>query len=600
MKIKVSDYIAKFIANQKVKDVFLISGGANVALVDSIAKNKKLSYVCNHHEQASSIAAEGYSRVNENLAVCIVTTGPAGTNTLTGIMGAWTDSIPVLFIAGQVKCNDLMSGKLRQFGVQEVDMAKLAKPITKYSVKVLKPENISYHLEKAVFLAKSGRSGPVLLEIPSDVQATVIDTIDLKTFDHIKEKLQIKPEITNKIDKNLERLMKLLESSSRPLIMAGRGINLAKGREEIIKLIEKLQVPVVTSMNGHDLIPTKHPLYAGRHGVFGNRHGNFAVQGTDLLITIGSRNHLWNIGYNWEMFAPNAKKVVVDIDKAELRKKSVVPDISFNIDAKDFLKLMLKKSSKNTTNKYSSWVKKCQSWKENYPVVLQEQKNQKKFVNTYHFTEVLSEEISNDEIIFTGVGTSFTGTNQSMILKDNQKLHYNVGCAAMGWGLPAAIGGCFANNKKRTVLITGDGSLMMNLQELQTIKHHNLPIKIFLYNNSGYLAIKNTQNAFFGGDLNAVNASTGVSFPDFKKIAKAFNLDHIEINDHKNLGNKVKKVLNHKGPIICELIMDPLQTLYPKVHSKKNKDGSMSSATLENMFPFLPEHELKQVMRFEE
>lgn len=600
MKIKVSDYIAKFIEKQKVKQVFLISGGANLTMIDSIAKNKKISYVCNHHEQASSIAAEGYSRVTENLGVCIVTTGPAGTNTLTGIMGAWTDSIPVLFIAGQVKRRDLMSGKLRQFGVQEVNMSKMAKPITKYSTKVLKAESIAYHLDKAVFLAKSGRPGPVLLEIPIDIQASMVDTKDFKVFDSLKEKIEKKPSLTINVDKNIVRLLKILESSSRPLIIAGKGIGLAKARKEIKQLIKKLNIPVITSMNGHDLIPTDDPLYVGRHGVFGNRPGNFAVQKADLIITIGARNHLWNIGYNWESFAPHAKKVIVDIDKAELNKKSVKPDLSFNLDAKDFLKLLLKKSSVNKPTKYSSWIKKCQNWKDKYPVLLDNKKISKKHVNTYHFTEILSKLVKNDEIIFTGVGTSFTGTNQSIILKGNQRLHYNVGCASMGWGLPAVVGASFANDKKRTILITGDGSLMMNLQELETVRHHNLPIKIFLYNNEGYSAIKNTQNAFYKGDLNAVNASTGVSFPDFKKIAYAFDIDYIEINNHSNLEGKVKNVLNHNGPIICELKLDPNQTLFPKVHSMKNKDGSMSSASLENMYPFLSKEELDDALDIKE
>jgi acetolactate synthase-1/2/3 large subunit len=600
MKIKVSDYIAKFIAKQNIKDVFLISGGANVALVDSIAKNKKLNYVCNHHEQACSMAAEGYARVNENIGVCVVTTGPAGINTLTGVFGAWADSIPMAVITGQVKRRDINDGSLRQFGVQEVDIVAMAKPVTKFAVTIDKAENVDYFLEKSFFLAKSGRPGPVLLNIPSDIQATVIDTKDFKKFDLSKEKLSFKIDITKKDDKKVEKLLKLLQNSTRPLIISGHGIALAGARKEIVKLIEKLEIPVVSSMSGHDTVPTAHPLYIGRHGVFGNRTGNFAVQSADLVITIGSRNHLWNIGYDWEKFAPNATKVVVDIDKAELNKKSLKPDLSFNLDAKDFLKLLLSRTVKDKTSKNSSWVKKCQGWKEKYKPVLPEHKNQKKLVNSYYFTKLLSNEMKDDEVIFTGNGTAFTGTNQALSLKEKQRLHYNVGCASMGYDLPAAIGASIANDNKRILCLTGDGSLMMNLQELQTIVHYKLPVKIFVYNNGGYLAIKNTQNSYFNGDFNAVDAKSGVSFPDFKLISKAFDIKYIKIDSHTNLSSKIKKVLDFPGPVFCDLKMLPVQTLYPKVYSQKNKDGSMSSASMENMFPFLPEHELKEALNMAE
>lgn len=595
-KIKVSDYIAEYIANLGIKHVFMISGGGNMHLVDSFGKNTHFQYVCNHHEQASAIAAEAYARANENLGVCLVTTGPGGTNTLTGVIGAWLDSIPTLFISGQVKRNDIgyLEG-LRAQGVQEINIVDMVRPVSKYAELVLEPEKIKYYLEKAVFLAKSGRPGPVWLDIPLDVQCALVDTETMDSFDPGKDGIGIKPEysdLSNLVGKTLE----LLKSSKRPVLIVGHGIRLANARKELTELVEALQIPVLTSMSAHDLMVSDDPLFAGRHGGFGDRGGNFTVQNADLILSIGARNHLWNIGYQYELFAREAKKIVVDIDAAELNKKTLKPDLPILADAKVFMKEMLQQLKTVELPDVQDWKKKCINWKNKYPVLTEEYINQKNFVNSYYFTNELSNLMEDGDQIVLADGTAFTGTLQAIKIKKDQRVYYNVGCASMGWCLPAAIGVAFAKNPKRVILITGDGSIMMNLQELQTIRHYNLPIKIFVLNNGGYLAIKNTQNSFFSGNLVASNPESGVSFPNFKKISEAFELPYENIENHVNLGETIEKVLCADGPMVCEIFMDPNQTLYPKITSLKREDGTMVSKPLEDMFPFMERNEFFENM----
>lgn len=589
-KIKVSDLIANYIASIGVKHVFLMPGGPNVNIVDSIAHNPKLSYVCNHHEQACSMAAESYGRVGGNIGVCVTTGGPGATNTVTGIMGAWTDSIATLYICGQVKSGDMITGThLRQLGVQEINIVDIVRPITKYAEVVSEASDIVYHLQKAVFLAKNGRPGPVLLDIPSDVQSMMVEEDELRAFDAEKEGLITKYD-SQLLSSQIRDLLELINNSKRPVIFAGKGIHISKAEKEFMRLIKKLQIPVLTSMSAHDLIPTDNSLFIGRPGVFGDRAGNFAIQNSDLLISIGARHHLWNIGYNYKAFARNAKKVVVDIDNEELNKKTVVPDIPINIDAKIFIEALAE--NVNVKPDFKDWLECCQNWKKKYPVVLPEYKNEKDYVNSYYFTKVLSENLEEGEIVMTGVGTSFTGTLQSFFVKEGQRLYSSIGCAAMGYDLPSAIGAWFSTEKKRIVLITGEGSIMLNLQELQTISHYKIPIKIFLLNNDGYLAIKNTQNSFFNGDLAAVDSGTGVSFPSFSKVADTFGLGYIKIENHDdNVNEKIKQTLNYVGPVICDIHMSPTQPLLPKVYSEKLPDGKMVSRSLEDMYPFLDREE---------
>jgi len=581
--VKISDFIFSFIENLGVKDVFMVSGGGNMHLVNSVGANKRLNYVCNHHEQASAIAAEAYSRVSENIGVCLVTSGPGGTNTITGVLGAWLDSIPVLYISGQVK-RDVMvkKNKLRELGVQEAPIVDIVKPITKYAVTVVNPQKIKYHLEKAVFLAKNNRPGPVWLDIPLDVQASMIKEKSLKGFNPKSKKYLF---LNKDLRQQVSKVITLIKKAKRPIIFAGHGIGLSKTRDIFITTIEKLRIPVVTSMSATDTIKSNHDLFIGRPGVFGNRSGNFAVQNSDLLIVLGARLHLLNIGYDYKSFARKAKKVVVDIDPAELKKKTIKPDLAINTNVKDFIIELNKQINKIKSTDFSEWRKQCLDWKKRYPVVLPKYKTQKRYVNSYYFTEMLSDLLKEDEIIVTGVGTAKNGTIQSIKIKKRQHFYCNVGCAAMGYGLPAAIGACFANNKKRIVLIIGDGGIMMNLQELQTVSYNKLPIKIFLLNNKGYLTIKNTQNTFFNGNFVASTPKTGVSFPNFKKIAKAFNIRHETIKSHKKIQNKIRKALNCNGPVLCEINMSPNQSLRPKVCSRKRSDGTIISKPIEDMSP---------------
>lgn len=595
-KTTVSDFIISYIASLGVKKIFLISGGADVQLIDSIIKNGSVEYVCNHNEQASAMAAESYARVTENIGVCIVTVGPGATNTITGVAGAWLDSIPTLYISGQVKRDNMVgNANLRQLGVQEINIIDLVKPITKYAVIVTDPSEIKYHIKKAVFLAKSGRPGPVYLDIPSDVQTSLVEVETLKDFSPEEEGgLQFK---NNKLIDQVNRTIEYLKKAKRPVIFAGHGINLGKARTEFMELVEKLKIPVVTTMSANDIIPTDHFLFSGKPGVFGNRSGNFVIQNADLVISIGARHHLWNIGYNYVSFAKNAIKIVVDIDETELKKKTVVPDLPIQADAKAFINGIIDRSNDTVFPDVSHWLRQCQEWKRKYPVLLPEYKKEKKYVNSYYFTDTLSSMLKERDVIVTGVGTSFTGSLQSFRIKKGQRYHCNVGCASMGYDLPAAIGASFANDGKRIILLTGDGSIMFNLQELQTIVHHNLNIKIFLLNNSGYLAIKNTQNSFFGGRLAAVDKKTGVSFPNFKKIAGAFEMKYEKIRNHTEMSKKIRKVLSYKnGPVLCEIQMSPTQPLYPKVYSAKNPDGTMVSKPLEDMYPFLERDEFAKNM----
>lgn len=595
-KVKVADYIASYIADTGIGDVFMIVGGGAMHLNEAFGSHPKIRYYCHHHEQAAAIAAEAYARL-KGLGVCSVTTGPGGTNTLTGVAGAWLDSIPMLIISGQVKRETLIGNTgLRELGVQELNIIDIVKPITKYAVLVEKPEDIKYHLQKAIFLATSGRPGPAWLDIPLDIQAAHINVNNLRSFNQREIGKMFDYKL---VKRQVTQTLKLLKRAKRPVILAGGGIRLAGAHDVFLKLVEKLSIPVLTAMSSHDLIYSSHRLFLGRPGVFGERVGNFIIQNSDLLISIGSRLHLWIISYDYKNFARAARKVVVDIDKAELQKPTIKPDIPIHSDAKVFIEEILRQSEKVTLPKFKKWIAYCERLKKKYSVVLPEYKREKKFVNSYYFTEVLSKLLKEDEVIVTGNGTAFTGTLQCIKLKRRQRLISNVGCASMGYGLPAAIGACIANNKKRVICITGDGSIQMNIQELQTVVHHQLPIKIFLLNNNGYLTIRSTQDAYFKSHYVGSNPESGVSCPDMLKIAKAYGIPARRIKNHKNLQKKIKSALETTGPFICELMMNPKQPLIPKVTSYVRPDGKVISKPVEDMYPFLDREEFYENMIIE-
>lgn len=597
--MKLSDFIFEYLNTAYgINKVFMISGGGAMHLNDAVGKNKNIQYLCNHHEQASAIGAEGFARIAEKMAVVVVTTGPGGTNTLTGVIGQWLDSVPVLYISGQVKyettidsCKNL---NLRQLGDQEINIIDIVKPVTKYAQMLKNPLEVKQKIDEAVYWANEGRKGPVWLDIPLNIQAALIETENLLEFTPpLIEK-------TNGLETQADELLQLLNRAERPLIIAGNGIRLAGARELFLDLIEKYKIPVVSSFLGCDIIPSEHPLFIGRVGTIGNRPGNFAVQNSDLLICLGTRNNIRQISYNWKAFARAAKKVVVDIDAEELRKPTLEIDLPIVADAKDFIQTWMNKLQNYAKPDFSNWIKWAQERKHKYSAYLPEYKNLDEKVHPYHLLFELTKLLKNDDIVVTGNATPSIVYFQLGEIKSNQRVLWNSGCASMGYDLPAAIGACFASDNKRNVIcLAGDGSLQMNLQELQTMMEHQMPIKLFILDNQGYISIKQTQENFFNGRQTACGRASGVSFPDFTKIAKAFDLPTVVIDNHTDLSLKLDEILSTKGPLVCHIKLLPDYKFLPKTASFQKPDGSMVSRPLEDMFPFLERDEFLQNMIIE-
>lgn len=583
---KVSDYIAKELVNHGVRHVFMISGGGAMHLNDSLGKHPQIEYVCNHHEQASAIAAEGYARINHKLAVVNVTTGPGGINALNGVFGQWTDSVPTLYISGQVKYEttlDSVSGlNLRQLGDQEVDIISMVKPITKYAEMVKNPKDIKKILQKAIHLATSGRPGPTWIDIPINIQGAMINEDELESY-------KVENPAPQKIE--IRKILELLSSAKRPVIVAGRGIRISEQVENFSKLIDKTKIPFVSTFNNADIGETANPFSMGMIGSVGQRAGNFVLQNADVVLFLGTRNNIRQISYNWEMYVRKAKKIIVDIDEAELRKPTVTPDIAVCADLKDLLPQLL--SEVNFAAK-DDWVKWCQVRKDKYsPAKNPEYKKSFGRINPYEFMQVLTNSSKEGDAIIAGNGTACVALFQAGIVKKNQRIFWNSGNASMGYDLPASIGACFARDKKDVICIAGDGSIMMNLQELQTIKHYNLPIKIFVLNNNGYSSIRQTQRNFFGEKLVACSSESGVSTPDFTKVATAFELPSVKIEKGDDIQKSIALVLANKGPIICEVMLDHDYIFQPKLSSEKLPDGRIVSKPLEDMFPFLDRAEFE-------
>lgn len=598
--IKLSDYIVKKLVEFGVKHIFMISGGAAMHLIDSVGRSKNLKYICPHHEQAAAIAAEGYARASGKIAVVIVTSGPGGTNTLTGVIGQWLDSVPVLYLSGQVKWETTIEScreiGLRQLGDQEINIIDIVRPVTKFVVMVHNPNKIRWYLEKAVYLATHGRFGPVWLDIPLDIQAAMIDETKLIGYNSAEDEIKTNKK---KLAEQVNEVIELLKKSKRPIFLAGQGIRLSGSQTQFRQLIEKIKMPVLTTFCGFDLLPSEHPLYVGRPGIVGTRFGNFALQNSDLLISVGSRNNIRQISYNWHLYARRAKKIIVDIDEAELKKPTVKPDLSICSDAGEFLKEFLRQFKKTRLPHWDKWIEWCLERKSKYPVVLPEYWQKKEPINPYCFMKVLTESLKEKSVVVAGNGTACVTLFQAGIIKKNQRFFWNSGCASMGYDLPAAIGACFAIGKKPVVCLAGDGSLQMNIQELQTIVTHNLPIKLFVLNNNGYISIRQTQDTFFEGRYVACGPESGVCFPDILKVAKAYGLDTEKITNQDRMRRQIKKILSSKHPVVCEVILSPTQKFSPRVASEKKPDGRIVSKPLEDMFPFLPREEFKENMIIE-
>ena len=592
--IRLSDYVIDRVAKEGVKHVFMVSGGGGMYLIDSLGRRSDVAYVCNHHEQASSMAAEGYQRISDNLGVALVTTGPAGTNAITGVLCAWNDSIPMLVLSGQANSKFLIDDTgLRQRGVHEANITKIVESVTKYAVTVKDEKKIRYHLDKAIYLAKNGRPGPVWIDIPLDIQSKMIDPETLEPFTPEIEYPKIaEPDSTN----DIQCLVGLLKNSARPILLAGHGIRLGKAQQEFLHFVEKYRLPVVTSKNAFDIIHDDHELLAGRIGINGQRAGNFAVQNADLVLSLGCRLAFPTVGYATEHFAREAKKVIVDIDPNQLQHATIKADLSIHSDLKIFLGKLDTALDREPRVDHPAWIAQCHHWREKYPPVLPEWRNQKKYVNPYYFFEILSEEMESRDILVTDQGATFYCSTVAFKVKKGQRAFTNGGFSPMGYGLPAAIGACFASNRQRVVCAHGDGGLEMNIQELQTVAHYHLPIKLFVFNNMGYLSIKHTQTAYFNGFFVGSDPASGVSCPDTLKIAKAYGLPSFRIKNHRNLREHIRAALASEGPVMVDVLLDPLQPFLPKASSEKKPDGRMVSKPLEDMYPFLDRDEFNKEM----
>jgi acetolactate synthase-1/2/3 large subunit len=592
--IKLSDYVFKFIAGLGLKHVFLLPGGGCMHLVDSLGKCRRLKYIACLHEQAAAIAADAYGQYTNNIGIALVTTGPGSTNAITGVCGAWIDSTPMLIISGQVKRADMI-GKtgVRQLGVQEVNIIPMVKPITKYAVTILEPLSIRYHLEKAIYLAKAGRPGPVWLDIPLDVQAAKIAENKLKGFSPPKISLLKNKKLNFHIDKAIQ----LLNASARPVLLAGNGIRLARALDDFKELVKVLKIPVLTTWKAIDFLPENHKFYFGRPGSLGERGANFIQQNSDFIITIGARIDLAQVGFNYKNFARAAKKVIVDTDFTEIKKLKTHIDIPVCLDAKLFIEEFLKEKDKLIAQDRSGWFKRCKEWKNKYPVILPQYWQQKKYVNTYVLIDILSHLMRETDILVPGSSGSCSEiTMQAFKVKKGQRIFNTPGLGAMGFGLAASIGACLASGRKRTISIMGDGGLQLNIQELETLARLKLPLKIFILNNNGYASIRNTQKNYFKGHLVACDPSSGLTLPDTCKIASAYGLKNKRLLNHNGIKENIKEILETEGPFICEVMVDPQLVIAPRLSSQVQPDGSIVSKPLEDLWPFLGREEFRENM----
>lgn len=595
--MRLTDYVMKRLVEHGVRHVFMIPGGGAMHLDDSIGLCKDIHFTCNHHEQACAIGAEGYSRTSGKLGVVVVTSGPGGTNTLTGVTGQWTDSVPVLYISGQIKFETSIEScrevGLRQLGDQEINIVDIVRPITKFAAFVKDPREIKRLLDKAIYIATHGRPGPVWLDIPLNVQGAEIDEKELIEYDEREDEIKVDRE---ELGFKVSQVVKLLKKSERPAFLAGHGIRISGAQRSFLDVVEKMGIPVLSTFNGVDLISTDHPLYIGRIGTLGGRAGNFALQNSDLLISVGSRNNIRQVSYNWNAYARAAHKVVVDIDPAELKKPTLNPDLGICADAKLFLEEFKKQIQNEEFPKIKKWHEWCLERKNRFPMLLPEYTKSNSPVNLYYFMQTLTESLDKDDIVVAGNGSACVGLFQSGIIKEGQRMFWNSGCATMGYDLPAAIGACMANNKKRIICVAGDGSMQMNIQELQTIVYHRLPIKIFYLNNDGYISMKQTQNSFFQGRIVASDEKSGIGFPDIIKIAQAYGLGAEIIDSHDSMAERINKTMNMDGPVLCEVKLLNDYIFAPKLSSEKKPDGRLVSKPLEDLYPFLSREEFLKNM----
>jgi len=592
--MKLSDYVFSQLRTWGARHVFLITGGGAMHLNDSVGTSG-LHYICTHHEQAAAMAAEGYARITGVPAILNVTTGPGGINALNGVFGAWTDSIPMMVISGQVKRETCMStygvNDLRQLGDQEVDIVRMVGGITKYAVLVSDPESIAYHLERAWYLTQNGRPGPCWLDIPVDVQAADVNPDTLRHYRPSEDELLFEP---SAVQAQVRNVLERIENSRRPVVFAGSGVRISGALDEFDKVIRKLRIPVVTAWT-HDLIASDDELFCGRPGTIGERAGNFTVQNADLVLILGSRLNIRQVSYNWPSFARQALKIQVDVDAAELRKPFVHPDVPIHCELKIFLSETARQLETSSYQaRHEKWLARAREWRDQYPVVQQRQRVSGPPLNSYDFIDKLFGILADDDAIVCGNATACIVPFQAGKLLKGQRLISNSGAASMGYDLPAAIGAAVARNA-RTICIAGDGSLQMNIQELQTVVGYNLPVKIFVLNNGGYLSIRQTQTGFFKGRKIGESPESGITFPAMNKIAAAYGIPSFTIEKAGDLAI-IPRELDTPGPTLFDVHLDPCQEFEPRLRSRILPDGKIVTPNLEDMYPFLSEEELSENM----
>jgi acetolactate synthase-1/2/3 large subunit len=593
--MKLSDYVMQFVADQGVKHVFVVTGGGAMHLNQSLGAELRIEPICNSHEQASAMCAESYAKVTNHLGVCMVTTGPGGTNAVTGVTGAWLDSTPTLFISGQVKRPDRMFDKqgnplgMRQLGVQEVDIVSIVKPITKYAVTVLDPADIRYHLERAVHLAITGRPGPVWVDIPLDVQAAPLeDPSKLRTFNAA----ELAPASTTDLKSEVRRLIEKLNAAERPLLFAGNGIRLARAVPQFEQLRSILQIPTVATWCAADLVPSDDPTFVGRPGSVAARGANFALQNSDFLLAIGVRLDFAITGYAPQNLAREAYRAAVDIDPAELAKLHPYLHQPVCSDARAFLDELIRQKDSIRLRDHMAWDDRCADWKTRYPVVTAEHREPEGQVSIFNLAEAIGTESTPDDLLVCG--SSGSGIEIFLLAcptRNRQRIYHTAGLGAMGYGLPMSIGVCIGGGRKRTILVDGDGGFQFNIQELETAARLNLPIKFFLLNNDGYASIRASQKGYFGKPSIGCDRATGLTVPNMSKVAAAYNIPSVVIADQKNLRQDVRRALAIEGPVVVDVHVIPDEMRAPRLQSYQRPDGSMVSKPLEDMFPFLPREE---------
>lgn len=585
--MRVADYIWKTLADKGVRHVFLVTGGGAMHLNDALGLERRIKYVCNLHEQACAMAAEGYARASGTPGVINVTTGPGGTNALTGVMGAWLDSVPMVIVSGQIKRATMITAcpnlKLRQLGDQEYNIVDAVKPMTKFAKTVMSVEEVPQVLEDAWRICQEGRPGPVWIDVPLDIQAAEMVP---------RAKCEVRSaegRETGDVGREAVQIAEALKAAKRPAIIVGSGVHNAHCEELFLKVAESLNIPVLTSISGIDLIPSDHPLFFGRPGILGERPANLIMQNSDLFIVLGTRMGIRICGYAYETVARAAKKVMVDIDPNELEKPTFRPDVKICADAGDFLRALAVELP--SLGPKAEWLDYCRRMKAKYPVILPEHRARTDYVSSYVFPEAIMRHAPDPLTVVTSNGIAYTSTFQAIPIRKGMRMFSNEACASMGYGLPAAIGAAFADAGRTVVCFEGDGSIQMNIQELQTLLNYKLPVKLFVYNNGGYLSIKTTQRAFFNGRFMGSEAGSGVILPSFEKIAAAYGLPYFRLKNNQVLDAKLPEIFATEGPALVEVMLDPFEKLGPKAASKKLPDGTMVSAPLEDMAPFLPREE---------